>query len=31
MFNYDASLKDFLIADAIAIETDTAAFASSAV
>ncbi|MFA5720278.1 MAG: hypothetical protein WC939_04390, partial [Acholeplasmataceae bacterium] len=30
MFNYDASLKDFLIADAIAIETDTAAFASSA-
>lgn len=30
MFNYDASLKDFLIADAIAYETDTAAFASSA-
>ena len=30
MFNYDASLKDFLIADAIATETDTAAFASSA-
>lgn len=30
MFNYDASLKDFLIADAIASETTTATFASGA-